>query len=104
MATLYRTTCSTDHKGRPNHKLEVVAESEDRQELLAAMDEDVREWQDADLRAYNEGMGEDRRTKWECEDSEDGISYFEMSTENDLREFVEKSEDGYLMTTCYHIL
>ena len=95
-----RTVCTTDWKNRPNHRIVLVAKTENRKEAIEAMDKDVEGWQAADL-AYDleDGFAEPSKT-WETSDR------YEMSKEigQDYREFLNQHGTGNLCTTVYHLL
>lgn len=106
---LFRTTNDTDWKGRPNHQLRLMGESDDRAVLIELMNQDVQQWQtndlvwsqdtwDQDVKDYGSAEGP-RPTQWA------NSSRFEMelSEGEDLRQFSEGCE-GEFTTICYHIL
>jgi len=78
---LIRVTCSTDRKGRPIHSISELGSRDDREELKALMDKDIRVWQaeevadsqfeteevtDSELDQYPEGTDLDE-DKWKEE-------------------------------------
>lgn len=118
---LFRTICTHDWKGRPDHRLKLIAISDDKYWLKEQMDRDIIEWMVNDI-VNDEQNDEDaepkdwdaRRTElladamlktlWSCQ-NEDGDSRFEMNLEGkDHREFVEKFGDGSVTTTVYHFV
>ena len=108
---LFRTTCTNDWKGRPSHKLVLIATSDDRNWLIQAMADDVAKWQAADLASMqeswdealeaDENLEEQRPTQWAAKNMR-----FEMQRplNEDMREFSEVIGDGEFSTTVYHIL
>lgn len=44
-----RTVCTTDWKGRPDHRVVLVARAEDRESAKAAMDKDILKWMVVDI-------------------------------------------------------
>jgi len=106
---LWRTVCSTDWKGRPDHSLMLIAESDKTDRLIERQNEDVAEWQAQDIRNHNENLedGEEKTTEWTIKPVETTHARcrWEMDSVNNgrLREFVEGSE-GYWTTTVYHLV
>lgn len=110
MPTLYKTNCNTDWKGRPSHMLEVLGTGT-HEELLAKMDEDVREWQADDIQIDQEAENEDAEAEerdptpvssvWHQE----GVRW-EMSRKdtNEPREFASRDGEGGFWSLVYHIL
>ncbi len=115
-----RTICTTDWKGRPNHRVVLVATTEDRVEAIKAMDADVAKWMAQDIADEEENNGEQEigwanqraadllatktheelKAMWQ--DSEE--TRFEMRLHDaDHREFVERM-DGDTCTIVYHML
>lgn len=109
MPTLFRTTCSTDWKGRPTHNLAMLGTGT-LEELLALQDADVAQWQHEDIVADKEdeddAVDEEREPRsildeWHIEDER-----WEMARENptDLRVFAEQDGDGGTFSIAYHIV
>lgn len=80
---LYKTTCSTDWKGRPHHSIKVLGASDDRNWLLQLQNADVAKWQKGDIDDDNENADADEGsvhtplTTWEIEGER-----WEMQAEN----------------------
>ena len=113
---LLRTVCSTDWKGRPNHRVVRVAKTESREEIRSAMDKDVAKWMAEDIAndEWSDDIVEDAnaraeelvatKTQAELQEMWQNSSRYEMRLHDaDHREFVEK-HDGDLCTTVYHLL
>ena len=114
---LYRTTCHTDWKGRPDHNLEDLGlfhESEAIEEAIAkdiaqGMAETVVREFKGDLYEWDEND----HTEWEDlvakykKDSDLEVLWKEEDKRwkmDDADELVEKFDDGSIHTTAYHIL
>ena len=113
---LFRTTCTNDWKGRPSHKLRLIAISDNRAWLIEAMAKDVAEWQASEVASMQEIWDEEsgdmdhneehdelgkRPTQWE----KDNVRWeMELVIGNDMREFVDGGIEGEFCTTVYHIL
>ena len=78
---VFKTSCNTDWKGRPNHTLELIAtvKNEKAAQKTIATDEFVQNFED------------------------DGNENFEMQDQGTCRQFVEKYEDGGITTTVFHL-
>lgn len=129
---LFRTICSTDWKCRPTHSLTNITTADNIEELVAAMNKDVRKWMSEDIATQEMSEMEEQgreplthnwETKraeaietdkmfsdadvmdmWECEDR------FEMTLRSTApgepaprhREFVDRMGDGDRTTVAYH--
>ena len=121
MLLVFRTVCSTDWKGRPSHRLTLVAKTENREMAIAAMNKDISEWIAYDIVAeeYEEYEGTESEKDWNMRRVTELLATktstellgmwrrqgrYEMKLQNkDHREFVERM-DGSFCTTVYHIL
>ena len=123
---LLRTVCTTDWKGRPGHDVRLVAQGDDQEALLEAMDRDVAEWQATDIAAdewcelENQGIepeaGSDTAREQELLATKTPTEILEMwkierqrwemeTPDQPKREFVQQAgEPGEWTTTVYHLL
>lgn len=115
---LYRTMCMTDWKGRPTHRLRLIACSDDKGWLVGLMNSNVLEWQAEDVVTLEEEEAEENGRSFDRE-----ARLAELRCDPDLpnkwasenvrwemkgcliegREFVDKSTD-VLCTIVYHFL
>lgn len=104
MKTLFRTSCSTDWKGRPIHELTLLGTGTVA-ELLALQNKDVEEWQARDIKTDIEMQepGDEAPTEWYRKGVRWEMDFSDSKGWDGLRSFASMSE-GYHWSMVYHVL